>query len=319
MAVTLEIKDTAKGSKNLPSPAVEALESSVLPMEKKMGYVALGVWLGSLVLICLPWAFFESTQSTFAIGLPLWCLISTGVCLFLGKNLALRKLEQDAKARVSNQNQPAIKNVLNKVSPILGVDEPAAYVNSTAKSAHIGIYPQTQVINESLNKFVDNNELSALATRGIAHEKLGHSRRLGLIELLSVVEPPTVKLLVWPVWIYANLLEKLWLPYAMQNADRVALLVIRNQPLLLSAIVKQKAATDANMQSLGVTSADVTTWINQKGHIGMAGEEISTQYKLGRAIHEDPPFELRVQNLQRFADSADFKAAVEKLAASMKR
>ncbi len=97
------------------------------------------------------------------------------------------------------------------------------------------------------------------------------------------------------------------------------MLVIRNQPLLLSAIVKQKAATDANMQSLGVTSADVTTWISQKGHIGMAGEEISTQYKLGRAIHEDPPFELRVQNLQRFADSADFKAAVEKLAASMKR
>jgi Zn-dependent protease with chaperone function len=118
--------------------------------------------------------------------------------------------------------------------------------------------------------------------------------------------------------IYARLLRQLWLPYAQRSADRLALLLIRNPQLMMSAILKEYAATDAGMQELGVTSEDVTNWISQKGHIGMKGEEISTQYKLGRAIHEAPILEERIQELQRWNNSPDFKNAVEKLA-SVKR
>jgi hypothetical protein len=125
MAVTLEIKDTAKGSKNLPSPAQEAISSSLIPQEKQMGLISLGVWLTILFVICLPWWFFEATLP-FAIGLPIWCFAAIIGGLFLGPPLILKKLKEDAKARVSNQNHPTLKNVLNRVSPILGVDEPEA-------------------------------------------------------------------------------------------------------------------------------------------------------------------------------------------------
>ena len=318
MAVSVEIKDAAKASKNLASPTREALESVVLPDEKRMGFIALGVWIGALVLLCLPWSLSKATLP-FAIGMPLWCLFSVLFGLLLGPNFALKTLRNDAKARVSAQNRGQIKTVLNKISPIIGVDEPAAFFDAGAAKSELRVYPQTLVIGAPLEKTVDANELAALAARGVAHEKLGHSRRLGLLHLMAQMPSPLIKFLVWPLWIYAALLERLWLPLATQNADRVALLVIRNLPLLLSAILKEKAANSAHMQSLGVTGTDITNWISQKGHIGMAGEEISTQYKLGRAIHEDPPFEIRVQGLQRFADSAPFKEAVEKLAQGARR
>jgi hypothetical protein len=104
---------------------------------------------------------------------------------------------------------------------------------------------------------------------------------------------------VWPVWIYATLLERIWLPHALQSADRLALVLVRNHALLLAAILKEYAAGNAQMVAYGITSADISLWISQRSQIGGKGEEISTQYKLGRAIHENPMLENRLQSLQR--------------------
>jgi hypothetical protein len=111
----------------------------------------------------------------------------------------------------------------------------------------------------------------------------------------------------------------MWQQLALTEADRLSLLLIKNHKLLISAILKEYAANDENMQALKVEAQDVTNWINQAGHIGMEGKEISTQYKLGRAIHEDPTFEERILTLQKWADSPEFKTAVQKLSESRKK
>ena len=318
MPVTLEIKDRAqvqkRGSKNAPTPPEEAIASALDAEEKRKGQLAFGLWLGALLVTCAPWYFISEATLPFAIGMPLWSLFSILGFTLVAPRLALGPLEKNPKARVSSKNRAGLKQVLGKVAPILGQNEPEAFVDAAAPDATLRVLPKALIVNEPLFKVLGESEVNALAVRGVAHQRLGHGWRLALMDTLNRLPSPLFKLLVWPVWIYARLLEVLWINHAQQSADRVALLVIRNQSLLLSAIVKEKAANDAHMKELGVVSDDVTNWVTQRGHIGMEGKEISTQYKLGRAIHEDPPFEQRVLNLQDWSASKEFEAAVEKLA-----
>lgn len=172
--------------------------------------------------------------------------------------------------------------------------------------------PGALILHKEAFENLDPPEISALVVSALVDIRQGHARRLFLLDVLPTMLP-MMRLLVWPVVIYARLLEAMWLPHARQNTDRIALLLVKNPDLLVSAILKDHAARDAKMQEIGVSSEDVSNWINQRGHIGSSGKEISTQYKLGRAIHEDPPLESRLQRLQNWGKSPEFKAALEEL------
>lgn len=314
MPVTVDTKP--KAPKNAPAPLQEAVQACVVPQDKQMGWVALGVWLVALLFLCGIWYFFEATQP-FLIGMPLWSLAAIGAYLVFGPGYLLGKLRSKGTgATISSSNKPTLKNLLSKAAPLLALKEPPAFV--VEKDApRSRVWPTALLFNKPLFGVMDDSEASVLAVRGLAHQKLGHARRLALLDLLDQT-PRATKLLVWPVVIYARLLRQLWLPHAQRSADRLALLLIRNPQLMLSAILKEYAATDAAMQDFSITSQDVTNWIQQRGHIGLKGEEISTQYKLGRAIHEAPVLEERLQELQNWGASSEFKEAVEKLASTKK-
>ncbi len=183
-------------------------------------------------------------------------------------------------------------------------------------AASVQTAPTAIFLHKDAFENLDPNEISALVVSALVHLRQGHARRLFLLDFVQGTSQKTTLALVWPVLIYARLLEALWVPHAQQNADRLALFLVKNPNLMLSAILKDYAARDVKMQEIGVTSHDVSNWINQRGHIGSSGEEISTQYKLGRAIHEDPPLEARLQRLQNWSKSPEFAAAVEELKAA---
>ncbi len=316
MPITVSTKaPTSSKSKGAPTPLEEAVQAAVLPQDKQMGLVALAVWLVSLAFLCGIWWINPDTFLPFAIGMPIWALaVICAYLLFGPKFLVGRIRSQGAGSTVSASNKPALKNLLSRASPLLAIKEPAALlVEKEAPRARV--WPTAILFNKPLFGVMDDSEASVLAVRGLAHQKLGHARRLALLDLIDQT-PTASKPLVWPAVLYARFLRQFWLPHAHQSADRLALLLIRNPRLMLSAILKEYAATDSGMQDLSVTSEDVTNWISQKGHIGMKGEEISTQYKLGRAIHEAPILEERIQELQKWNDSPEFKAAVEKLASA---
>ena len=220
----------------------------------------------------------------------------------------------------SKEEAGRFKNLLNSASQVaaeaLHREEKAPQLIRNLGTPSVRIVPRAVLVHKEAFENLDAPEISALVVRALVHERQGHSRRLFLLDLVETTQPPTVLALVWPVLIYAKILRVMWLPHAQQNADRIALFLVKNPNLLLAAILKDIAARDAHMQEMHVTSADVSNWINQRGHIGMAGEEISTQYKLGRAIHEDLPLEGRLQNLQNWAKSSEFSGALEKLKTS---
>lgn len=317
MPVSVEIKDSAPAVKGkVPAPLQEAITLARDPNEIKMGALALGLWLLAIVGVCLPWWLSEATLP-FARGMPVWALLAILICfVFVPGQIIKRKREAGAAARISKENRPAIKTLLSKAAPLLGVAEPEAFIDESAEDARLRVYPGALIFNKGLWGKVEETEAGVLAARGLSHERLGHARRLAIIDLIERADPPVLRLLIWPVWIYALLLQKLWLGPAQLSADRLAALLVRNAPLLLSAILKEHASHSERMRELDVQSKDVSDWIAQKGHIGMAGEEISTQYKLGRAIHEDPVFESRMQMLQKWHGAPEFKVAVDKLMAA---
>jgi hypothetical protein len=366
MAVTLKIEDKTRAAppKRGPKsgPGATGFDAYALEGDHKNGFLALGLWIGILALICLPWWFFEATQP-FAYGMPLWCAGSALGVLFVAPYLATRNLKQSGSgAAISSQNQAPLKTLLGKASKVLGMNEPDAFIEthvvlpappakkiapkkvepesdeepgrfkSLLKGAtealqreekpipiqnlgvpSVRVAPNTILVHKAAFKTLEPNEISALVVRSLVHVRQGHARRLFLLHFVSTAQPKSVLYLVWPVLIYNWLLKMLWLPHAHQNADRIAMFLVKNPNLMLSAILKDLAVRDANMQHLEISSQDVTNWITQRGHIGASGAEISTQYKLGRAIHEDPPLEQRLQNLQNWAKSSEFTQGLEKL------
>jgi Zn-dependent protease with chaperone function len=114
--------------------------------------------------------------------------------------------------------------------------------------------------------------------------------------------------------LYGFLLRLWWRDTAEKSADRLTLLLVKNPKLLTGALLKFYAVTDPLLQDRKLTATDVDNYIRQSGAIGTAGLEISTQYKMGQAIHDYPVLEDRLQSLTRWAVSPEFKTAVDTLA-----
>lgn len=321
MAVTVKIDDKKKKAKaqNDGSPPVKAagLEDYILPQEKQEGLKALGFWLAIMAVLCLPCWLWEETHP-WATGMTTWGFLASVGYLIVYPQIVLRRLRASGdEFEITDKTNARVHTLMKKASGILDIKVPDGYLEVEG-DPKIYALPQAVVIRKGATAFLEPDEVNCLVVRCLVHLRERQARRLALIQLVEST-PPLVRLLVWPAWIYARLLRNLWYPQAQKNADRIALLLIKNTKLLLSAIVKEYAATDANMQELNVETQDVTNWVNQAGHIGMAGEEISTQYKLGRAIHEDFELEERLQAVQKWGESAEFKTAVQKLSESLRR
>lgn len=320
MAVTVKIDDKKRAAQAAPGqpapPPPAALNDFISPTEKTEGYKALGLWLAILCVICGPF-WIRSESHPIAYGMTSWCVISSLIYLWIWPNLIARRLRVQKDGILNAQNQPRLKALLQKGSGLLGVSEPQTFLENEGAPRVLAL-PRYLVVRQAIFGLLEPDEVNCLVVRGLVHLRQHHARRLGVILLLSETER-AVLLLMWPVVIYGSLLRAFWLKPAQETADRLALLLVKNHRLMISAILKEHAAIDPEMQEMEVTSADVTNYIAQSGHIGMEGREISTQYKLGRAIHENPVLEERLQSLSKWAESPNFKTAVQKLAEARKK
>ena len=321
MAVTVKIADKKKPVKpkkgDAPVVKETGLEDYLLPQEALEGKKALGFWLLIMAFLCLP-CWVNSDLYPWATGMTLWGLIPSLLYLFVLPQIVVRRLRtQGAEASIDEKTNPRVKKLMEKASGILGIREPEGFFETDGQP-RIFPLPGALIVRKGAMAFLEPDEVNCLVVRALVHEREAQARRLAVIQLIADTQK-TVKLLMWPVVIYTKLLRAMWYPHAQKNADRIALLLIKNPKLMVSAIVKEYAANDPNMQEMEIATQDVTNWINQSGHIGMAGEEISTQYKLGRAIHEDPELEDRLQALQRWADAPEFKIALQKLTEAVRK
>jgi hypothetical protein len=253
------------------------------------------------------------------IGIAVWWLLSCIVYFMIAPRTLLRRLRlHGSETQITSRNQPRLKNTLSKGSSLLGVDEPEAFLldEEVSQIRILGSSkPYYIVITSGALKYLQPAEVDCLVIRCLIQARLGHVRRMTLLRFLNDT-PPGVRILAWPVNLYGFFLRHWWQDQAEQSADRLTLLLVKNHKLMMSAFIKQHAVSDPLMQEQNITAEDVDSFVKQGNIIGMQGTEISTQYKLGQAIHENSYLEDRLQALDDWANSIDYKEALEKLAAS---
>jgi hypothetical protein len=308
--------NTAQPSKrNLPkdAPPPAQLDDYVQPGERSEGLKALGLWMLFSVVFVAGFSVAEATRS-FGIGIFVWWLLSCLGYFFIGPRLLIRRLRVTPDIEITSQKQPRLKAILTKGSAILGVPEPESFLLPEGIS-QVRMFgpPSFIIITEAALEILAPAEVDVHILRALVHERQKHTRRLMMMKFLNDTPAPA-RFLVWPVSLYAFFLRLWWVDAAEITADRLTLLLVKNHKLMQSALIKQHAATDPLMHEHEITSSDVDNYIEQSGLIGLQGREISTQYKLGQAIHENPWLEDRLQQLNEWAKSSEFEEAVKKLA-----
>jgi Zn-dependent protease with chaperone function len=313
MPVTVKIEDRAKRDAQKAAGPPAQLDDYVHPGERSEGMKAFALWMLFIVVLVAGFSVAPATRNI-GVGIFAWWLLACLGYFFVGPQIVLRRLRVHGNDVIINgKTQPRLKTVLTKGSAILGVAEPEAFLLPEGiPQVRIFGRPTFVLLTQATLDLFQPTEVDVHLLRALIHERQNHTRRLTLLKFLNDT-PPAARILVWPVGLYAFFLRMWWTEVAEMTADRLALLLVKNHKLLQSALIKQHAATDPLMQEHEITAQDVDNYIKQAGLIGLQGHEISTQYKLGQAIHENPYLEDRLQQLKDWAESEEFQEAVRKL------
>jgi hypothetical protein len=314
MPVTVKIEDRTKRDAHKAAGPPAQLDDYVHPQERAEGMKAFALWMLFVVVLVAGLSIAPATRG-FGIGIFAWWLLACLGYFFIGPQLVLRRLRVHGNDIVINgKTQPRLKTMLAKGSAILGIPEPEAFLlGEGIPQVRIFGRPTFVLLTQASLDIFMPAEMDVHLLRTLIHERQNHTRRLMLMKFLNDT-PPAARILAWPVGMYGFFLRLWWTDLAEITTDRLALLLVKNHKLLQSALLKQHAATDPLMQEAEVTIQDVDNFIGQAGLIGLEGKEISTQYKLGQAIHENPYLEDRLQQLKDWAESTEFQEALQKLA-----
>jgi hypothetical protein len=311
MAVTVKIEDRNKSKAKL----VPELSDYAVPGERGEATKSFLIWfILMLILSAVPLAIPDARG--IGIGILLWWILSSIAYFITGPRMVLRRLRlHGSEYSITSKKHPRIKTLLSKGSAMIGVPEPEGFLTdeSVSRVNIIGGEPFI-VVTKGAADLLLPPELDCLTLRCLIHVRLNHVRRLTLLQFLGDT-PPAVRILAWPVVLYGSLLRLNWQDMAEQSADRLTLILVKNPKLLMSSILKQFASCDPAMQGQGITVEDVDKYIKQGGLIGNSGVEISTQYKIGSAIQDNPFLDTRMRALTAWVNSPEYVEALQKMAA----
>lgn len=294
------------------------LGDSIWPTERADGRTAFALWIAGLLLSIILLSRFDATRDI-ALLIAVWWAMSAFVMMVVVPFLKVRRLRALGETHVVNNRHFArLKTVLSKGAARLGTGEPSAFVvdpNRRALRICSARRPHALAISESAAAELGQSELDCLLIQSLIHLRQGHGARLLLLQSLDEMSIP-LRIAAWPMSFYGTLLRSRWHDSALKSADRLALLLFRNQKLLLSAFLKEHFAANAIAQSNPISPADVDRFVQQEGVIGLESDEISTQYKVGSAIRANPILKDRVDALYAWSKSPEYQEALQKLVAS---
>jgi hypothetical protein len=279
------------------------------------GMKAFWIWALFMFLFGLFFTYFDGTRGI-GIGIFVWWFVAAVVYFIIWPRMLQRRLRLEGpEIVVTAQNAPRLKTTLSKGSALLGIEPPEAYLlNENVPQVRIAgvTRPYYLVLTRAALDLLQPAELDCLVIRRLVQIRQGQVRRLSVLRQLNDTMP-ALRILAWPVLFYGFLLRHWWQDPAEQTADRLTLLLVKNHKLIMSAVIKLHAASDPLMLEENITPADVDSYVRIGDEIGLEGDEISTHYKLGQAIHENLYLESRLHALDEWAQSREYKEAIERL------
>lgn len=303
------------------------LDLYALPQARTQGQIALFVWLLAMVLViafcwwCAWW--FETLQILSGLVLVWWLASCVVVFKISPQNERNMLRARGSKYAINARNYPRLKTLLHRGSASVGVREPEGTIQESAheqENSHenfevriAGSAPHFVVVGQGATRDYEPPELDCLVLRCLVHVRLGNVARLDAIGRLSQMTP-LHRVLVWPVALYGAFLRVLWWPHAEASADRLALLLVKNPKLVMSALLKNFVASHTVLQARGVSFDDVDAHLKGGGLLEKSGEQMSAQYALGNALRDDAAFNARLNAITSWINSPEYVSALEQLA-----
>lgn len=329
------------------------LAAYVLPAARTQGQIALMLWLSTMALFLAFCAWFESLRWLGFLIFLWWIASCVALFVVMPQNELKNLRARGSEYAINARSQPRLKTLLQKGSALIGVREPEGVLQKKApdhpnfevriagRAPHFLVVGQSAVENvvgrsgeeqrdveqgamqseETQNdkpqsyetESYEPPELDCLVLRCLVHAHLGDVSRLDLLERLGQMRR-LHRVLVWPVGLYALMLRAMWLPHAQANADRLALLLVKNPKLVMSALLKDFVAQHAVLRARNVGFSDVDTHLKGGGLLERSGEQMSAQYALGNALRDDTTFNARLNAITSWVNSPEYVAALEHLA-----
>ena len=311
---------------NIPDRNLQAVSASELgdyadPREKKEGTRALLIWLAIIFGIAGFFAIWEATRQISVILLVWWLACVLGFFVLAPAFVKRRLSAPTGGEAVTSRTQPRLKTLLTKGSAMLGIKEPAAFIEK-AGDFRLQMFGRKNanffVVSKTAQETLSDAELNLLTIRALIQARENHVARLNLLAFLNQLQP-ILRLLCWPAALYGTLLRLGWMDAAHQSADRMVLLLKPDEKLLMAAVLKQHLAGDPVMQMKNITNQDVDNFLRQGGVLLLEGSEVSTTYKLGSALHDNSALEERIHAISHWVKAPEFQEATQKLAAARQK
>lgn len=287
------------------------------PGESGVYWTGVGGVFILFVWIVIMFVAFQRTKS----GLPqwqwvylvLWPIGSVFLANFLSAKPRKAQLKRAGhQARVMSSNHPELFNLLQQQSQLFGltrapslyvVDDDAAYIFT------IPGRPSSILASKPLMDAMGLEEFAALLAREIGSIS-ARNVRLGQAIMWLKTSNPLLKVLLLPVFLMSVFMRG-WGDLTDFTADRAAVLLTGNESVVNLALVKLVMAQDTQAD---VSQEDLEAYLQGASDISTDSAQLERHFKIGRFIEDQPNLRERIEQLREYRNSAQGKAAFERLA-----
>ena len=206
-------------------------------------------------------------------------------------------------------DQPPVnlQEIVDRQAKVLGLS--GVKVEEVEKATETIIIGKTILISRSLCQLLSRGEIWSLLAHELGHLRAGHVGLLNLVRRVSQVSS-SMRLAALPAWALAGRLGN-WSVLADLTADRMAALLTRDRRVSTSAIFK----VGLQAEELGdeIDGKQVSEYLSRTGELQATESELTTHFKLGGLLREQPELSLRISELRKYAESDAFQEGLEKL------
>jgi Zn-dependent protease with chaperone function len=220
---------------------------------------------------------------------------------------AIRLLHVSSSVKVTENQFTRVKHVLDRVVDILDwPSAPAVFVSNNPffNAGAYGVREPFIVINSSLLRALDDDELYCVVAHEVGHIMSGHAvykTALWMLLKFSLSALPIAGILVKPL----VMALREWDRKSELTADRAALLALQSERENYNVLMKMAGGVDLSQMNVNDFFLQAWEYDNQK-------TLLDSVYKLLNTIDESHPFPvIRLQELRSWAASGQYQSILD--------
>jgi hypothetical protein len=202
-----------------------------------------------------------------------------------------------------------LPDIVNRQSRVLGI-KPLG-VKLVEGAPGVAVIGHTLVVAVALRQHLTPAEMWSVIAGELGRFKAGDTRLTNFCRRVQSAPAVVRHTLGLPATILCACVAPS-LVEADFTADRMALLLTQDRRICGAAIVKLGLQTTSG-ETASVSSAEVSEYLGRRVSVEARPDELTTHFKLGQFLRDQPALMARVAGLREYSESAEFEEALAKL------